>query len=88
MRTYARIQSDVVAELFITSQDMGKLFHQNLLWIDVTASPEVKVGWTYNGGRFEPPVQAAAPAPNALVQLQAQLASLAEQISAFGKAKS
>lgn len=88
MRTYARIQSNVVAELFTTSQDVSKLFHQNLLWIDVTASPEVKVGWTCNGGQFEPPLQVPAPAPSSLVHLQAQLASLAEQISALGKAKS
>ena len=87
MRTYARIQSDVVAELFTTSHDMSGLFHQHLLWIDVTASPEVQVGWIYDGSRFEPSTQVPAPISNSIEQLQAQLANLAEQVAVLAKAK-
>ncbi|MBV8399019.1 MAG: hypothetical protein JOZ58_13320 [Acetobacteraceae bacterium] len=87
MRTYARIQSDTVAELFTTSQDISKLFHQNLLWVEVTNLPQVRVGWIYSGGQFEPPVQAAVPAANAVLQLQAQVADLAQQVAALAKSK-
>ncbi len=87
MRTYARIDLNAVAELFTTAQDMSDLFHQHLLWIDVTASPEVGVGWAYDGGKFKPPAPIAAPAPNSLVQLQAQLMSLTQQVAALAKTK-
>jgi len=87
MRTYARIQSDNVAEIFTTPQDINKLFHQNLLWIEVTALPQVRVGWTYSDGRFEPPVQATVPSTNSLLQLQTQLADLAQQVAALAKSK-
>lgn len=89
MRTYARIQSDVVAELFTTSDDVNTLFHQHLIWVDVTASPKVQVGWLYHDGRFEPPsMPAPESVPNSLLQLQGQLASLAEQLAALARAKS
>lgn len=83
MRTYARIQSDMVAELLTTPGDISDLFHQHLLWVDVTALPEIQVGWRYNGDRFEPPAQADEPAPTSLAQLQRQLADLAEQLAAL-----
>lgn len=85
MRTYARIHEDRVAELFATTQNMGDLFSPLLVWMDVTASPEVAVGWSYVGGQFRPPAPIAPPPTISLAQLQAQLASLTQQIAALAK---
>ncbi len=85
MRTYARIHGDRVAELFTTTRSIGDLFSPVLVWVDVTASPEVAVGWSYAGGQFRPPAPIAPPPAASLAQLQAQLASLAQQIAALAK---
>ncbi len=87
MRTYARIHLDVVAELFTTARNMSDLFHQHLYWVDVTTSPEVQLGWAFDGSQFKPPAHTAIAAPGSLVQLQAQLASLAQQVAALAEAK-
>ena len=85
MRTYARIHENKVAELFTTTQGMGDLFSPMLVWVDVTGSPDVMVGWNYADGQFTPPAPIAPPPSASLAQLQAQLASLAQQVAAFAK---
>lgn len=60
MRTYARIDQDVVMELFSTDLDMKELFHPDLVWADVTEeTPTPDVGWSATregeGWNFEAP---------------------------------
>lgn len=86
MRTYARIHADVVAELFTTAGNIGDLFSPFLAWVDVTDTPEVAVGWTYDGGQLKAPTPVVVPPIASLALLQAQLASLTQQIAAFAKA--
>ncbi|HTR16765.1 MAG TPA: hypothetical protein VMI52_07010 [Acetobacteraceae bacterium] len=62
MQTYARIRNGAVAELFATDLPITELFFPALLWVDVTARPEVAVGWGYDGSDFVPPAAVAAAA--------------------------
>lgn len=46
MRTYARIDGNCVAEIFITDGDVTTMFVPELIWVDVTdISPTPKQGW-------------------------------------------
>jgi hypothetical protein len=77
MKTYARIENGVVAELFETDGDIAEMFHPSMVWIEAPAN--VAVGYSYSAGSFTPP---AAPAPMAHVPqsvspLQARRALLA-----------
>lgn len=64
MKTYARIDNGVVAELIETEGDIAAMFHPSIVWIDVTdAEPQPAVGWTYDGEAFAEP--AAPPEPTA-----------------------
>jgi hypothetical protein len=82
MRTYARLNAGAVAELLTTDQDITRLFHPSLHWIDVTGKP-VEVGWLMAGNGFSPAPSAAAatPAPPSLAQLQTQLAELTARVA-------
>jgi hypothetical protein len=82
MRTYARITAGAVDELIVTDQDITRLFHPSLHWVDVTGRG-VKVGWVMAGDGFAPPPppQAAPPAQPTLAQLQAQLTELSARVA-------
>lgn len=73
MKTYARIQGGMVAEILSTDGDISQMFHPDLLWVDVTAmSPRPEQNWS----AIETSAQwvfAAPPAPPA--PTPAQLAS-------------
>jgi len=84
MRTYARIQDGMVAELLRTDGDITKMFNAALVWMDVSSQPDVAEGWRVAGENFAPPVVALplAPAPT-IADLQAQVAALAAQLAAL-----
>lgn len=66
MKTYARINGGVVAELFDTDGDIREMFHPDLIWVDVTdISPMPQEGWTLSDGSFNKP----APPPLTAAQI-------------------
>jgi len=81
MRTYARIQSGIVAELLRTNGDIKSMFHSSLTWVDVSARPDVAEGWHFDGTSFSrpAPVAAQAPAPT-VAELQVQLAAIGARL--------
>lgn len=54
MKTYARIQAGLVAELITTDANIAELFHPDLVWVDVGGAQPAP-GWTYAAGEFSPP---------------------------------
>jgi hypothetical protein len=61
-KTYARVASGIVMELFETEGDIATMFDPSLTWIECDAEGCV-VGWSYANGTFSPP---AAPSEAAL----------------------
>jgi hypothetical protein len=57
MKTYARVYNGIVRELLSTDGDITKMFHPDLVWIDVTGfDPRPQEGWTYTDeGGFDLP---------------------------------
>ncbi len=53
MKTYARIQDGVVAELFETDADINQLFHPDLVWKE--CGPGTQVGDVFEAGLFSRP---------------------------------
>jgi len=52
---YARVQDNIVAELFETDLDIKGLFHPDLIWVDVSAERDrPSCGWSAvaDGGRW------------------------------------
>lgn len=86
MKTFARIQDGVVAELFATDADISQLFAPALVWVDLTGISGVVQGWLYDGSTFAAPPPVPAPPAPSLADLQAQLQALAAQIAALTKA--
>ncbi len=92
MKTYARLDGPMVAELFATDADLATLFNPALVWVDVTATPAVQVGWVQqSGGGFVAPV--AGPVPDgagvavvSFANLQAQLSALQAVLTALTNA--
>lgn len=84
MKTYARIQDGLVAELLNTEGDVTSMFNAALVWVDVSANPDIAEGWRANGANFVPP-SAPPPAPPVptIAELQAQIAALSAQLSAL-----
>ena len=86
MKTYARIQDDLVAELLKTDGDIKSMFHPALVWVDVSSQANVAEGWQFDGTNFTPPPvpppapPPAGPAPT-IAGLQAQLAVLSAQLA-------
>lgn len=81
MKTYARVESGVVAELFSTHARTSDLFHPSLNWVEVTGSQPVCVGWLYaDGGFFAPSAPPPVPPPT-LAELRAQVAALTAQLA-------
>jgi hypothetical protein len=69
MRTFARINAGAIAELLATDQDITRLFHPALHWVDVTGKP-VEPGWlTTATGFVAPPPLPTASAPVTLAQI-------------------
>jgi hypothetical protein len=89
MKTYARIQSGHVVELFQTQADIASLFHQGVKWVEVQ-SPEVDVGWIEGVNGLAPPPPPPSPPPASgleplvtLGELRAQLTELAAKVAAL-----
>jgi hypothetical protein len=87
MKTYARIDHSVVAELFATDAPIRELFHPSLRWVEV-AGPDVAVGWLETAAGLvpapEPPTAPETGAPT-LAALQLQLAALTAEVAALAK---
>ncbi len=83
MKTYARILNGVVMELFATAAPIATLFPAGIVWVDVTATPSVQVGWVQiAGGGFQPPAaQTPTVPPVTLAGVQAQLTALQAQVN-------
>ena len=84
MKTYARVDAGVVAELLRTEANPAKLFHPSLRWMEVT-DPAIEIGWTEVSSGFVPPppaepAQASAPT---LMELHMRLTELAAQVAAL-----
>ncbi|MDR3718398.1 MAG: hypothetical protein P4K98_06320 [Bryobacteraceae bacterium] len=83
MKTFARVDSNVVEEIYATDSDISSLFHPSLRWIDITGQT-VSVGWEMSAsGQFSPPVQATA-TPSAMLSLsdlQAEITALKAQLA-------
>ena len=82
MRTYARIQNGIVAEVLKTDGDITHMFNPALVWIDVSSQADIREGWHFDGTHFTAPAthHASAQAPS-IAELQAQLAMLSAQIA-------
>jgi hypothetical protein len=84
MKTYARIEDGLIAELLRTEDDITSLFHPALSWVEVSSQPDIAVGWHFDGTDFTPPSPPppAAPGPT-IAELQRQLAALSAQLAAL-----
>lgn len=96
-KTYARVADGTVFELLHTGDDIAKLFHPSLHWVDVTGET-VASGWQQTATGFAPPPPAPPPAPPSapvaapepaptLAELQGELAILAKRLAAFAEAR-
>jgi len=53
MKTYARIENQLVAEIVALNVKPEKLYHPSLVWVDITALPEQPdVNYRYSDGVF------------------------------------
>ena len=84
MRTYARIQNGIVAEVLKTDGDITCMFNPALVWVDVSSQVDVTEGWHFDGTNFTAPAtqHTSAQTPS-IAELQAQLATLSAQIAAL-----
>jgi hypothetical protein len=82
MKTYARIEGNVVRELVTTGTDIATLFHPSLSWADVTGN-DVQVGWVAaaGGGFAAPPAPQPVPMPPRLADLVAEIADLQAKLA-------
>ena len=89
MKTYARLQDGVVAELLTTEHAIHTLFHPDLTWLDVSNEPTVAPGWRSDGRNVsrppEPPATPETAAPpldrDALIEaLRRDLDALQERL--------
>lgn len=56
MKTYARIENQLVAEIVSLNVKPEKLYHPSLIWVDITALPEQPdVNYKYSDGVFSAP---------------------------------
>ena len=85
MATYARISAGTVMELFTTTAPIATLFPPSITWVDVTAYPQVQVGWVeVSPTNFQPPAaQTPTIPPVTLAGVQAQLTALQNQVNAI-----
>jgi hypothetical protein len=84
MRTYARIQNGIVAELLKTDGDITRMFNPALVWVDASSQADLAEGWHFDGTQFtRPTAQQPATQVPSIIELQAQLAALSAQIAAL-----
>jgi hypothetical protein len=82
MKTYARIQDGLVAELLTTEGDITGMFNPALVWVDVSSRPDVAENWQFDRTNFSPPsAPPTSPATATIAELQAQLAALSAQLA-------
>ena len=62
MKTFARLQDGLVAELVTTEQPIRALFHPDMIWLDVSDEPAVATGWLSDGRAVSRP-----PAPETVL---------------------
>jgi hypothetical protein len=86
MKTYARIQDHVVAELLTTDLDITGRFNPALMWVDVSGIPGVAPGWHQSSTGLSPPPAPLPPVTPSLPELQIQLATISAQLAAFSQA--
>lgn len=56
MKTYARIEHNIVQELFSTSGKITELFHPSMQWVEITdLKTQPAEGWHYMDGAFTEP---------------------------------
>ncbi len=74
MKTYARIQDGLVVELLETDNDIAKMFHPDLIWVECGAGTQQ--GWIYDGADFRRPVtvEPELQIPQAVTRRQGRLA--------------
>lgn len=86
MKTYARIQDGVVAELLTTDGDITAMFNSALVWIDVPPGTDIVTGWNFDGTHFSHPTPPPpASQVHSVADLQAQIATLTAQIATLSK---
>lgn len=89
MKTFARLQDGLVAELVTTEHPIHTLFHPDMVWLDVSGEPAVTTGWISDGRTVNrPAVQEATPAstPDPLAELagiRTALAALQARVAAL-----
>ncbi len=83
MKTYARLENHVVAEVINTTGDIAKLFHPSLVWVEVTGKG-IQVGWVQNtDGTFAPspsPAVTTVPPPS-VAELLTELTAMRAQVA-------
>jgi hypothetical protein len=84
MKRFARVDAGVVTEIVATEQDIAKLFHPGLTWVDVTNITAAVGDLDQNGTFVKPPVQ-TEPAMPTVAQLQAEIARLTERLAVLEK---
>lgn len=73
MKTYARIENQLVAEIVSLNVKPEKLYHPSLVWVDITAlSEQPDVNYRYSDGVFIAP---ATEAENAVLIASSRLAA-------------
>lgn len=86
MRTYARIQNGIVAEVLKTDGDITRMFNPALVWVDVSSQTDVAEGWHFDGTQFtKPAAQEPVIQPPSLAELQTQLAALGAQLATLNR---
>ena len=83
MKTFARIDGQVVAELLTTDLDIAGRYNPALIWIDVSSVIGISPGWQQSATGFFPPPVPPAPIAPSLAQLQTQLSAISVQIAAL-----
>jgi hypothetical protein len=59
-KTYARVESGEVIELFETGGDITEMFDASLVWVDCSGVEGCAPGWTYSNSQFQPPAPVSA----------------------------
>ena len=86
MKTFARIQDHVVAELLTTDLDITGRYNPALIWVDVSTVTGIATGWQQSANGYSPPPAPPVPAALSLAQLQTQLVAISAQLAALSKA--
>ncbi len=86
MKTYARVQDGLVAELLKTDGDITSMFSPSLVWVDVSSQPNIAEGWNFDGTNFTPPSPPPPQSPvPTIADLQAQIAAISAQLATLSR---